>query len=52
MSCRVLKRGMEDAMMDTMVANARRARAKTIRGYYYPTRKERDGARVLCKFWL
>ena len=39
MSCRVLKRGMEDAMMDIMVANAAARRVKTIRGYYYPTAK-------------
>ena len=39
MSCRVLKRGMEDAMMDIMVANAAARGVKTIRGYYYPTAK-------------
>ncbi len=39
MSCRVLKRGMEDAMMDIMVANAAAREVKTIRGYYYPTAK-------------
>ena len=39
MSCRVLKRGMEDAMMDIMVANAAARGVKTIRGYYYPTVK-------------
>ena len=39
MSCRVLKRGIEDAMMDIMVANAAARGVKTIRGYYYPTAK-------------
>ena len=36
---RMLKRGMEDAMMDIMVANAAARGVKTIRGYYYPTAK-------------
>ena len=39
MSCRVLKRGMEDAMMDTLVAEATARGIKTIVGYYYPTAK-------------
>ncbi|MDL2295042.1 HAD family hydrolase, partial [Ruminococcaceae bacterium OttesenSCG-928-D13] len=39
MSCRVLKRGMEDAMMDAMVAAARAAGAKQLRGAYYKTAK-------------
>ena len=39
MSCRVLKRGMEDAMMDTLVAEAAARGIKTIVGYYYPTAK-------------
>lgn len=39
MSCRVLKRGMEDAMMDAVVADAAAWGIKTIRGYYYPTAK-------------
>ena len=39
MSCRVLKRDMEFAMMDTLVAKAQAAGIKTIRGYYYPTAK-------------
>lgn len=39
MSCRVLKRGMEDAMMDAVVADAASRGIKTIRGYYYPTAK-------------
>lgn len=39
MSCRVLKRGMEDAMMDALVDKARSHGVETIYGYYYPTAK-------------
>ncbi|MBQ0031768.1 MAG: HAD-IIIC family phosphatase [bacterium] len=39
MSCRVLKRDMEFAMMDEIVAAAIAKGAKTIRGFYYPTAK-------------
>ena len=39
MSCRVLKRGMEDAMLDTLVEDARRAGLGKIIGYYYPSPK-------------
>lgn len=39
MSCRVLKRDMEFAMMDEMVAAALPLGIKTIRGFYYPTAK-------------
>ena len=39
MSCRVLKRDMEFAMMDAIVAAAFAKGAKTIRGFYYPTAK-------------
>ena len=39
MSCRVLKRGMEDAMMDTLMAQAAAAGVKTVVGHYYPTAK-------------
>ncbi len=41
MSCRVLKRGMEDAMMDTLVLKARECGIEKIYGYYYPTAKNR-----------
>ncbi len=41
MSCRVLKRDMEFAMMDELVSKARAAGIKTIRGYYYPTAKNK-----------
>lgn len=39
MSCRVLKRDMEFAMMDVLVKNAKASGIKEIRGYYYPTAK-------------
>lgn len=39
MSCRVLKRNMEYAMMDELVEKAERAGIKKIVGYYYPTEK-------------
>ena len=41
MSCRVLKRDMEFAMMDALVHKAQKAGIKTIRGYYYPTAKNK-----------
>lgn len=39
MSCRVLKRGMEDAMLDMVVKKAKEKGYKKIRGYYYKTEK-------------
>ncbi len=39
MSCRVLKRDMELAMLDTLVEKSRQQGIQTIRGYYYPTAK-------------
>lgn len=39
MSCRVLKRDMEYAMMDALVQRCQKAGIKEIRGYYYPTAK-------------
>nr|MCR4943721.1 HAD-IIIC family phosphatase [Clostridium sp.] len=39
MSCRVLKRCMEFAMMDELVAQAKAQGINTIYGYYYPTIK-------------
>lgn len=41
MSCRVLKRDMEYAMMDRLVEMAQEADISEIRGYYYPTAKNR-----------
>lgn len=39
MSCRVLKRDMEFAMMDEVVGKCLERGLKAIRGYYYPTAK-------------
>ena len=39
MSCRVLKRGVEDLMLDCLVNEAKKARCSKIIGYYYPTAK-------------
>ena len=39
MSCRVLKRDMEYAMMDQLVFKAKSFGIKEIKGYYYPTSK-------------
>ncbi len=39
MSCRVLKRGMEYAMMDELVRHCQDAGIKKLLGFYYPTKK-------------
>ena len=39
MSCRVLKRDMEFAMMDGLVERAKEAGMSKLKGYYYPTAK-------------
>ncbi len=39
MSCRVLKRDMELAMLDMLAARAMQMGIETIYGYYLPTRK-------------
>lgn len=39
MSCRVLKREMEDTMMNALVEKAKENGVKIIKGYYYPTPK-------------
>ena len=39
MSCRVLKRDMEYAMMDVLAEKCLQRGIKEIRGYYYPTAK-------------
>lgn len=41
MSCRVLKRDMELAMLDTLAERAKAAGIEIIRGYYYPTAKNK-----------
>ena len=39
MSCRVLKKDMEFAMLDTLVENAKKKGVEALFGYYYPTAK-------------
>lgn len=39
MSCRVLKRGMENAMLNALVDRAKISGCKKIVGYYFPTKK-------------
>jgi predicted enzyme involved in methoxymalonyl-ACP biosynthesis len=39
MSCRVLKRGMEDAMLDQVVKEALKLGVLEVFGYYHPTVK-------------
>jgi FkbH-like protein len=39
MSCRVLKRDMELAMLDLLVEHAKAANITSLRGYYFPTKK-------------
>lgn len=39
MSCRVLKRNMEYCMMDALVRKCKERKISSIRGFYYPTRK-------------
>ena len=39
MSCRVLKRDMEYAMMDSVAEACAECGVRTIMGYYYPTAK-------------
>ena len=39
MSCRVLKRGLEQAMMDCFINRSKEFNIKKIYGYYYPTKK-------------
>jgi FkbH-like protein len=41
MSCRVLKRDLEFAMMDRLVRQCKKKGIKKIAGYYYPTEKNR-----------
>ena len=41
MSCRVLQRGMEFAMLDVLVSKAKKQNLKTIIGYYSRTDKNK-----------
>ena len=50
MSCRVLKRDMEFAMLDTLVETARNKGIETIFGYYFPTAKNSMVRELYGKF--
>ena len=50
MSCRVLKRDMELAMLDRLVECSREQGIKTIRGYYYPTAKNKMVKELYSRF--
>lgn len=50
MSCRVLKRDMELAMLDTLVKTAKAKGIKTIFGYYYPTAKNAMVKELFARF--
>lgn len=50
MSCRVLKRDMELAMLDRLVERSREQGIKTIRGYYYPTAKNKMVKELYSRF--
>ena len=52
MSCRVLKRDMELAMLDTLVERAKAIDVSTILGYYIPTQEKFHGGRSLPDTWL
>ena len=39
MSCRVLKRGMEDVMIDELFRRLETTECETVIGYYYQTKK-------------
>lgn len=41
MSCRVLKRGLEENMLDVLTAKAIKAGCTKLIGYYYPTKKNK-----------
>ena len=50
MSCRVLKKDMEFAMLDTLVDRAKEQGIETIYGYYYPTAKNNMVRELYGKF--
>ena len=50
MSCRVLKRDMEFAMLDRLVERCRGQGIDTIKGYYYPTAKNKMVKELYGKF--
>ena len=52
MSCRVLGRGVEEATLNLIAAEARRLGADRLIGEYRPTAEERHGARALSSAWI
>lgn len=50
MSCRVLKRGVENLMLDELVARAKENGCKSLVGYYYPTKKNKMVANMYRDF--
>lgn len=50
MSCRVLKKKMEFAMLDTLVEDCRKRNVNTIIGHYYPTAKNGMVKNLFCDF--
>lgn len=50
MSCRVLKRDMELAMLDTLIKECINREIKTVFGYYYPTAKNKMVAKLYESF--
>ncbi len=49
MSCRVLKRDMEFAMLDTLINECKKREVLEIKGYYYPTGKNKMVAEFYCE---
>ena len=52
MSCRVLKRGMEGAMLDRMAGLAKARGIASLVGYYRPTAKNQNGQWVIFRHGL
>ena len=50
MSCRVLKRGMENAMLDALVERAKAAGARRLLGKFIPTKKNKMVAELFDSF--
>lgn len=50
MSCRVLKRGMEENMLDALVSKAKSVDCTKLIGYYYPTKKNKMVAEMYASF--
>lgn len=50
MSCRVLKRGMEENMLDVLADKAKAAGCAKLIGYYYPTKKNKMVADMYKSF--